>query len=77
MAWRLASPGQVIQERTKQNLHCLLYLVSQFTHHHFCHFLFIRNESPGPAPAQGEGHMLPLFEGKIVKEFVDIFKDTM
>ena len=30
-----------------------------------------------PTHSQGEGDILPPFERKIVKEFVDIFKDAM
>lgn len=75
--WWLAFPRMGDERETaresKEEAMFLYVSISEVTHCHFCHILFVRSESLHPAHMPEEGNQASLFERRSVAGFVGTF----
>lgn len=75
MLWQLASPRTSdLRERARRKPHVFPFPVSEVTHCHIWHILFVPSQLVSVASIQGEENEALLLEGRSVNEFVGIFK---
>lgn len=72
IVWHLGSKSKAPKGSRQPRQRPLWFSLGSHKQHHFCHSLFIRSKSLGPAHIQGEGNQTPPLKGKSIRNLANM-----